>query len=372
MCDQTTPRPPVDELPDAAPITKSLLAWYAHARRDLPWRRTRDPYRVWVSEVMLQQTQVPTVVGYYERFLVAFPTVEDLAQASLDTVLALWQGLGYYARARNLHAAARIVVREHGGRLPRYKEALLALPGVGPYIAGALLSIAFGLDEVAIDSNIARVLTRLHDYAEDPTSTAGKRALHAFAERLLPPGRAGEFNVAIMELGATVCVARRPRCGSCPVEPHCLARRRGTETQRPLRRPRRDVPTREMAAALCVRRDAVGRRRTLIVRRRPEGLLGGMWELPSAEVPPGTAPEDALRLALASDLGVRARVGGLLTVVEHGYSHFRVRVGCYGCELDGAVNPGGPWDTSHWLAPEEEAAYGLTRVTTRILEAIAS
>ncbi|NLD42329.1 MAG: A/G-specific adenine glycosylase, partial [Chloroflexi bacterium] len=208
-----------DPIPDrqplgrqARPIQEALLAWYAAERRDLPWRRTSDPYSIWVSEVMLQQTQVATVIPYYQRFLSAFPTVCALAAADLDRMLALWAGLGYYARARHLHAAARLVMERHGGEVPGDPAAFRALPGVGPYIAAAVLSIAFGQDVAAIDTNAARVLCRLFDYAGDLTRAAGKRTLRALAAALLPAGRAAEHNAAMMELGATICLARGPRC----------------------------------------------------------------------------------------------------------------------------------------------------------------
>jgi len=211
----------------------ALLTWYAIARRDLPWRHTRDPYRIWVSEVMLQQTQVPTAVAYYERFLDAFPTLEALAEAEPDAVLAVWQGLGYYARARNLHAAAQQVVDRHGGHVPSNMAELRALPGVGPYIAAAVLSIAFGEDVAAVDTNTARVLCRLIDYAGDLGRAEGQRLVSACADDLLARGRAGDHNAAMMELGATICQARAPGCPSCPLEAWCLARARGTADQRP-------------------------------------------------------------------------------------------------------------------------------------------
>ena len=352
-------------------IREALLEWYPRVRRDLPWRRTQDPYRVWVSEVMLQQTQVPTAVPYYARFLKEFPTVEALAAAPLDRVLAHWQGLGYYARARNLHAAARLVVERHGGRVPADRAALRALPGIGPYIAGAILSIAYGQDEPAIDTNIARVLTRLFDYDGDLTRAEGKRALEAYARALLPPGRAGVFNTAIMELGATVCVARAPRCEVCPVHADCLAHLRGTEILRPRRPEKRPTPYRAHAAAYCLRPDpAGGPACLLVVRRVPSGLLGGMWELHTAEVGAGETPAEALRRLLAEDLGVAAQAAGPVARVEHGYSHFRVGVDLCPCTVEGEPRPAGRWDAARWMAPAERPAVGLTGVTVKALAAL--
>jgi len=372
MCDGQSGAPlnlPRGE-PDAGDVARALLDWYARCHRDLPWRRTSDPYAIWVSEVMLQQTQVSTAVSYYERFLHAFPTVHELANAALDDVLAVWQGLGYYARARNLHAAARIVAEKYGGRLPRARRALEALPGVGPYIAGALLSIAFGQDEVAVDANATRVLTRLYDFGRDPSTSAGRCVVTALAQCLLPTGRAREFNAAMMELGATVCTPARPRCASCPVTGQCLARRRGTQEQRPARKPKREVPTRSLVVAVCRRQEPEGGDCVLIVRRAPAGLLGGMWELPSAEVLPDRLPEQALEGTLRDHLGLRVETRERLAEVRHAYSHFRVRAGIYACRTRGKAEPHGPWDAAHWLAPDEEADYGLTRLTTKALEVI--
>ncbi len=353
-------------------VQGALLDWYAAARRDLPWRRTRDPYRIWVSEVMLQQTQVPTALPYYLRFIEEYPTIEALASTDLDSILALWQGLGYYARARNLHAAARLVVARHDGMVPDDPAALRALPGVGPYIAAAILSIAFAQDVAAIDTNATRVLCRLFDYAGDLTRAEGKQALRAYADRLLPHGRAGEHNAAMMELGATICLPRVPRCPGCPVAAWCLARERGTEQDRPLRTVKRPVPTRTMAAAWCLYRagnggEAAGPERLLLVRRRPEGLLGGLWELPSSEVDPGEAPEEVLYGALREHLGLVPSIGEHVADVHHAYSHFKVVVGIYRCQADGTARAAGPWDEARAIVPAERASIGLTGVATRAL-----
>lgn len=363
-----------DPIPDrqplgrqARPIQEALLAWYAAERRDLPWRRTSDPYSIWVSEVMLQQTQVATVIPYYQRFLSAFPTVCALAAADLDRMLALWAGLGYYARARHLHAAARLVMERHGGEVPGDPAAFRALPGVGPYIAAAVLSIAFGQDVAAIDTNAARVLCRLFDYAGDLTRAAGKRTLRALAAALLPAGRAAEHNAAMMELGATICLARGPRCACCPVAAWCLAHGRGTEEARPMRAPKRPVPTRSMAAAYCLEEGEEGALRLLLVRRRPVGLLGGLWELPGTELAPQEPPARALEQLLRDDLGLEAVVGDRLGAVQHAYSHFRVQVGLYRCRAAGRPRVQGQWDGARFVTAVELADLGLTGVTAKAL-----
>jgi A/G-specific adenine glycosylase len=348
-------------------MADALLRWYAVAQRDLPWRRTRDSYAIWVSEIMLQQTQVATVLPYYERFMARFPTVRALAGAQLDEVLALWQGLGYYTRARSLHAAARRVCDLYDGNIPHQRTALRALPGIGDYTAGAVLSIAFGLDEVAVDGNVVRVLCRLFDVAEDPARGATRLLLRRHAEGLLPSGRAGDYNQAMMELGAVICLPRAPQCLLCPLTSYCRARELGVHEQRPLPRVRAEIPHRSFAAAIC-ERDG----RLLLVRRQPSGLLGGLWEFPQSEILEGQNGPDALHRALEATLGMQVRVGAQVAIIKHAYTHFRLTTTVYRClEESGEPAPGGEWDRCHWLSPGERDAYGLTGVATRILAALA-
>lgn len=310
-------------------LTACLLAWYADQRRDLPWRQTRDPYHIWVAEVMLQQTQVATVMPYYACFLARFPTVTALAAASLDEVLKLWEGLGYYARARHLHAAARQVIAEHGGRVPDTSEELLSLPGVGRYTAGAILSIAYGQDVPALDGNVRRVLSRLFAIEEDVTRGAGRRRLQMLAEGLLLPGRAGDLNQALMDLGAMVCTPRAPQCAACPLAGDCQAHQMGQETRFPIRRPRRAVPHYEVAAGVVWRADG----RFLVARRPLDGLLGGLWEFPGGKQQPGETLQDCLRRELAEELGIEVAVGELLTAVRHAYTHFRITLHAFHCRI---------------------------------------
>lgn len=354
------------EMRDTNAIAEALLAWYATRRRDLPWRRTADPYHIWVAEIMLQQTQVSTVIPYYERFLARFPSLQALAEADLDEVLALWAGLGYYSRARNLHAAARIVHREYGGQLPAEYAKLLALPGIGDYTAGALLSIAFHRDVPAIDANATRVLCRLYDEAREPGKAAVKRALRGYAEALLPHGQAGALNQALMELGSTVCLPKAPRCGECPLAPWCRARALGTQEERPIPKQKVQVPHRRWVAALVTHGD-----RLLIVRRVPQGLLGGLWELPGGEVAVGQNHHQALAAHLRAGLGTALHIDQHLATVRHAYSHFCLSVRVYGCRPTSEPVPSGdPWDNHHWLAPAEMEAFGLTGVTRKILAAV--
>ena len=324
----------MDALPDPetrAAFAMRLLDWFARRSRDLPWRRERTPYRVWVAEVMLQQTQVETVVPYYERFLESFPTVEALAVAPLEEVLKAWEGLGYYARARNLHAAARRVVTAHAGQLPDTFERLLALPGVGRYIGGAVASIAFGRDVAAVDGNARRVLCRVFEVREDVTRSGVQRKLETLAAGLLPPGRAGAFNEALMELGATVCTPRAPLCDRCPLVDLCRATAAGDPEALPVRRPRRQIPHYDVPAAVTVRADG----RVLVAQRNVDDMLGGLWEFPGGKREDGETLPECLVREMREELGVEVAVGEQLVVVRHAYTHFRITLHAFHCQLVG-------------------------------------
>jgi len=329
-------------------IAGPLLAWFDRHKRDLPWRRTSDPYRIWVSEVMLQQTQVDRVIGYYERFMAAFPTVEALAQAPLDEVLRHWEGLGYYSRARNLHAAAQSVVGEHGGVFPRTYEALRALPGVGEYTAGAVLSIACGEPLPAVDANVIRVLARLFALQGDATEV--QREVAARAREVLPEERPGDFNQALMELGALICIPGRPGCLICPLTDACDARREGLQDRIP---EARSQPLKQMAEVAGV---VHAGERVLIAKRPAEGQWGGLWEFPSTRLRPGDEPRQALAEHLLRTLGVELEVGECLTQFAYGVMNRRVELTVHRCrQTGGEVAP--TWhDEARWaLAGELEA-----------------
>ena len=230
-----------DSLPPSPqfPISKPLLKWWDHDHADLPWRQTRDPYAIWISEIMLQQTQIATVIAYYERWMARFPTVADLAEASLDNVLKLWEGLGYYSRARNLHSAAQMVVSDYNGRIPTTAAELMKLKGIGRYTAGAIASIAFDEPAPVLDGNVIRVFSRLTDLSDDVTKTKTKNHLWDLATKLVPQDRPGDYNQAVMELGQSICVPQNPKCLLCPLTSLCLARQRGTQLERPVKPPRK-------------------------------------------------------------------------------------------------------------------------------------
>jgi A/G-specific adenine glycosylase len=346
--------------------TDRLLAWYAEHRRDLPWRRTHNPYRIWVAEVMLQQTRVETAVPYYLRFLARFPTVEALAAAPLDDVLKRWEGLGYYARARNLHAAARIIAVDHDGKLPQMEKELLALPGIGPYTAGAILSIAFGQDAPALDGNARRVLSRLFAVAEDATREAGRRRLRTLALALLPPGRAADFNQALMDLGATVCTPRAPACDLCPLASDCRAYRLGREEEFPARRPRRRVPHHDVTAGVVWN----GEDRFLIAQRPLDGMLGGLWEFPGGKCEPGETLPDCLRRELAEELGIEVIVGPQVAKVQHAYTHFRITLHAFHCRIvSGRPRALGCADW-RWIALSDVPRFAFPAADHRVIAAL--
>lgn len=305
-------------------MRRALLAWYRRERRDLPWRRTRDPWAIWVSETMLQQTRVETVIPYYERFMQRFPSARMLADADADELMSHWAGLGYYSRARNLKAAASQVVREHGGRVPDDLEALRALPGVGRYTAGALASIAFDRPAPIVDGNVARVLARLLDLDLDVRSPAGQRRLWEEAEALANGPSPGDLNQALMELGALVCTPRAPRCASCPLREHCRGSNAGRAEALPVKAPKKQPKRIEAVAALLVRGP-----RVLALRRPPSGLLGGLWELPGGELAAGEKPAAGLARALRERVGLAPLRAKRLGEVTHGFTHRTLRLHVY-------------------------------------------
>jgi A/G-specific adenine glycosylase len=313
----------------AAFLHAHLIAWFRDAQADLPWRRDRTPYRVWLSEIMLQQTQVATVIPYYERFLERFPTVEALAAAPLDDVLKLWEGLGYYSRARNLHRAAQIVAGELGGRFPETAAELQKLPGIGRYTAGAIASLAFGEDVPVLDGNVIRVLARVYNIEDDVTQSATQRALWELAERLVPAGDAAAWNEGLMELGRRICMPRDPLCAACPIAPECEAYRLGVQNERPVKRPRAKTPHYDVTAAVIHRTDG----QVLIAQRPLDGMLGGLWEFPGGKREPGETLRACLEREISEELGIEIRVGPQIATVRHGYTHFRITLYAFACEI---------------------------------------
>jgi A/G-specific adenine glycosylase len=303
---------------------QELLQWFVRNARDLPWRKDRTPYRVWVSEVMLQQTQVEKVREYYIRFISRFPTIHLLAAASLEEVLKQWEGLGYYSRARSLHKTAQLIVADCAGQFPADVKALRALPGIGAYTAAAIASIAFGVPAAAVDGNVRRVLARY--LAElSPSSADLERVILLY----MPQETPGKFTEALMELGATICRPQNPQCLLCPWQSLCRACQEGNQSAYPAPKPRKDIPHYDVVAAVTVRED----HRVLVARRRPDAMLGGLWEFPGGKRETGESLIAALQRELHEEMGIDIEVGEEIIVINHAYTHFRITLFAFYCRL---------------------------------------
>ncbi len=352
----------------ASQFSQYLLAWYARHARRLPWRDHPDPYVVWVSEIMLQQTRVETVIPYFERWMQRFPDIHSLAAASQQEVLSVWEGMGYYSRARSLHRAAQIVVTEYGGQLPASAAQLRRLPGIGAYTAGAIASMAFGQDEPALDGNIRRVLARCFNVTEPARSPAGERRLWQLASQLLPAGQAGDFNQALMDLGATVCTPRAPACEGCPLKEICQARLLGVQEERPVVESRPSIPEYTVTAAVIQRETQV-----LIAQRQANGLLGGLWEFPGGKLQPGEDLANCLQREIREELDAEIHVGGSLGVYRHAYTHFRVTLHAFACRL---ANGNQPQNLEHsdlrWVMIEDLKNYPMGKIDRQIARRLES
>ena len=343
-------------------FSKALLDWFdEHGRKDLPWQREPTPYRVWVSEIMLQQTQVAVVVPYFERFMARFPTLDDLAQAPLDAVLALWSGLGYYARARHLHRAAMLIRERHCGDFPTALAGVAALPGIGRSTAGAVLSLALGQRHPILDGNVKRVLARCFGVAGWPGQTTVQAELWRLAERLTPAARVDAYNQAMMDLGATLCTRARPACDRCPVTAHCVARRQGLQAQLPTPKPSRRLP--ERATLMILARDPRGA--VLLERRPPTGIWGGLWSLP--ETGAERDPADwCLERTGAAPLHLEMHPPR-----RHTFSHFALAMRIAEVWTPGIPGAIADTDRETWFNPSALAGLGLPAPVRSILADLA-
>jgi len=342
-------------------IQTRLLRWFAKRARDLPWRRTRDPYAIWVSEIMLQQTQVATVIPYFRRFLRLFPTVRRLAHADLSEVLMAWEGLGYYSRARNLHRAAQAVLDQFRGKIPESLQDLLNLPGIGRSTAGAILSIAYNQDAPILDGNVKRVLSRLFVVSGDPSKGRIQEHLWHLSECLLPKKQANPFNQALMDLGATVCTLKEPLCNLCPLRNLCKARVLGNPEEYPMRAKRKRVPHVEGVSAVIVRNGKV-----LLHQRPPKGFSGGLWEFPNWKIERQKNLRTGLAKRVKNETHLKVTLGDQIGTFEQTYSHFKLTLHVYHCQILGGVKTG----MGRWVLIRGLARFPMSRIHRRIASAI--
>lgn len=351
-------------------FVNQILTWWAKDYIDLPWRRSKDAYGIWVAEVMLQQTQIATVIPYYEKWMSRFPTIGDLAEGSLDEVLKLWQGLGYYSRARNLHAAARLILDQYDGKLPDDVPNLMKLPGIGRYTAGALASIAYGRSEPVLDGNVIRVFSRVTDLKEDVTNSSTRNELWRLAAELIPGEKPGDFNQALMELGQRICLPANPNCGECPIANLCLARVRGTQYERPVRPPRKRIPHYDVVAGIIWRTQPALNGEFLITRRPTSGMLGGLWEFPGGKVEHAENHEAALQREIAEELAIDIQVGRNLCVVKHAYTHFRITLYAYNARYVSGIPQHIGVDDHAWVSLLDLDRFAFAATDVRIINAL--
>ena len=338
-----------------------LLAWYQNNARSLPWRGLSDPYAIWVSEIMAQQTRIESVIPYFLNWMKRFPDISSLAAASEQQVLSAWEGLGYYSRGRNLLKAAKKVIREFNGELPRSMPELQSLPGIGRYTAAAIASIAFGIPEPVLDGNVKRVLARVFDIQTPINSPQGEKECWSIAEKLIPKQYPGDYNQAVMELGATLCSPRSPDCSRCPLSDHCRSRELGIQLQRPVMLAKASIPTFSVAAAVF-QRDG----RVLIARRPSKGLLGGLWEFPGGKVEANETLPEALAREIREELGVEITVKEKLGDYRHAYTHFKVRLSAFFVSLENSEPAALEASEIRWVLPAELKNFPMGKIDRSI------
>lgn len=344
-------------------IGKRLLTWYHANKRDMPWRQTKDPYCILLSEFMLQQTQVDTVIPYYHRFLKAFPTVHDLADAPQDKILKIWEGLGYYARARNLHKAAQVISTEFAGQVPNTYDTLKALPGFGPYTTAAVLSIAYNKDHAVLDGNVIRVLTRLFNIREDVTQNTVKKRLWEIAESLLVKGQAGDYNQAMMELGATLCTPKSPNCTQCPLAKMCTAYQANEHESLPIKAKKKPRPHHILAAGIVWHQNKV-----LITQRPQNGLLGGLWEFPAGTQQPKETLQETCQRGLQEAVGIHVQIQDRFRTVKHAFTHFGITIHAFQCQYVSGNPKARSCDQWTWASLDELSSYAFSRTSRKLAD----
>ena len=351
---------------DIQSVRRMLNAWFQKSKREMPWRGSKDPYQIWLSEVMLQQTRVDQATPYYLRFRESFPTVFDLAAADQHDVLMLWEGLGYYSRGRNLHKAAKVVVEKYGGIFPESYELLLSLPGIGPYTAAAIASIAFDQPKAVVDGNVIRVLSRFSGMVDDVRSTSTVNQIQHIADSLLDPSCPGEFNQAVMELGSQVCTPVKPQCKSCPLSNWCVAFRMAQTDTIPYKSPKPKVPHHHIVVAII----SDDKDRLLIARRPENAMLGGLWEFPGGKLEAGESMEQAIMREVEEELGIQIAVQREYMKLNHAYSHFKITMHAFMCiHLSGDPIPKASTDI-RWVEPSQLGDFPFPKANRKLTLAL--
>ncbi len=347
-------------------FSDALITWYKQNKRDLPWRHTSDPYALWLSEIMLQQTQVNTVIDYYHRFLNTFPTITDLAKADEDKVLKLWEGLGYYSRCRNLHKSAKIIVDQHNGVFPNTFDDVLALPGIGRSTAGAILTFAFAQRQPILDGNVKRDWARLFNYHEDIATKPAETQFWAWSQQFIDEcSDPYAFNQGIMELGATICLPKQPRCLVCPVNSFCDSFKAKTQHDLPVKKKKVPVPHYDIAVGVIWNK----KKETVFIQKRPdEGLLGGLWEFPGGKQEKNEALEDTVAREIKEELGITVRVDEKIMHVKHAYSHFKITLHAYHCQyIKGKAVPKAA-TAIKWVALNDLSTFAFPKANKKVLD----
>ncbi|MCP4366533.1 MAG: A/G-specific adenine glycosylase [Deltaproteobacteria bacterium] len=332
--------------------TRSLLNWYGKNKRDLPWRKTGDPYKIWLSEVMLQQTQVKTVIPYYQRWLERLPFIQDLAAASEHKVLKLWEGLGYYNRCHNFQKAAQLVCRQYNGKVPDHPDLFLKLPGVGPYILSAVMSIAFKRVLPVVDGNVLRVVTRYIELWDDISKSGTKNKVYQMLLDLIPENNPGNFNQAVMELGALVCTPKNPTCSSCPLKKTCQAKEKESIESLPVRIRNKKIPLYKVALAVILKNN-----KFLIQKRPTTGHLAGMWEFPGGKIKTDESAELAVTRECREELDVSVKIIQKLKTVKHAYTHFKIELNIFICQLSSSTIQAQQSQPIRWIDLDEMSQY---------------
>ncbi len=352
--------------PELELFRNRLLSWFEEEARDLPWRKDKNPYLIWISEIMLQQTRVDQARPYYERFVLAFPDLASLAKASQDEVLKNWEGLGYYSRARNLHKAARLVVDDFDGELPRSTENLASLPGIGPYTTAAISSIAFNEPLAVVDGNVVRVLSRLFAIKDPVNRSVTRKNLETLASLLLDQARPGKFNEAMMELGATVCHPNSPRCHNCSVSDFCSALELGIQSELPNKDPKKKPPHHEISIGVIA--DPEGK--YFIAKRPDNAMLGGLWEFPGGKREGEETLESCCKREIREELGIEVKVGEQIAIIKHAYSHFKITMHAFHC----SIQKGSPKTKNGmpflWATKEDLTDYAFPRANRKLIETL--